>query len=819
MSESALLSADLLKDLELPASASGAHLLPRTFLSRDEDEARDHSVVGRLKPMTLQFRSSHKTTHGELSWFGGRLPIHVDSPVRMVMDGIGMVLVLSDTVIVPFMLAWERGSEESFLYLACIMVLFWSCDFISNFLTSFTKEDVLVRDFRAIAKQYAKTWLFVDLAVVSVDWLAIGLQSVSDPSGKGNTDANKYIKVIRCLKAFRLVRVLAVLRSGRFAQVQEAVVRRSTVLGVNLQIQFAMGLTKLVFVILWLNHLGSCFWWVFVKNYKDYSTTDNSWHDLIIADSDVPANVNNGELDAFWYVSGFYWSITAMFSCASVLPPQNYAETVFSIVYIIFGMLFGSSLISSVAAMLVDFQVVTRDQNEKLRTLRKYLRQNGVQPSLSLKIQKQIVERIFADTRLSHQDVPVLALLSTKLRANLWYEIYAPRLMSEPVLMMCDGVDDLLLGDMCSSDTVMMQSVGPGHIIFNPNTNLDRAFYIVGGKVHYTGGMALVSATIRTLPSQESQEALVELGRTQWLATSALWTHWKSQGLAESVGHGELMLVLAEGFAAVLKRHRSIAEIVQDYAKTLVKVIKDERPLLSDLSSMMKIDSDRLICGMPQGTRLKLSLPALRAVHAQATFNAKKLKAFRELEKEVHEGKCYLTSNGQGSVLRVVNLITLRLERWDGKFCVEVGKWSLKESIVLQTRAQLPGSKMRAGELAMQALRRLTGKELSVLNPQVGGDAAVEVEEAASDSYGVTTRYVKTHFTATTSAPAAKDICVLPVGAEGFEVFQDIELWETQGDFLHSDQSLVYAWVTEAEFKHLSHSGMKGGRFMFLKEI
>mmetsp|Transcript_96362 Transcript_96362/g.312248 ORF Transcript_96362/g.312248 Transcript_96362/m.312248 type:complete len:234 (-) Transcript_96362:78-779(-) len=233
----------------------------------------------------------------------------------------------------------------------------------------------------------------------------------------------------------------------------------------------------------------------------------------------------------------------------------------------------------------------------------------------------------------------------------------------------------------------------------------------------------------------------------------------------------------------------------------------------------MKIDSDRLICAMPQETRLKLSLPALRAVQAQAAGNSKRLKALRELEKEVHEGKCYLTSNGHGSVLRVVNLITLRLERWDGKFCVEVGKWSLKEGIVQQTRARLPGSKMRAGELAMQALRRLTGKELSVLNPEVRSGAAVEVEEAASDSYGVTTRYVKTNFTATTSAPAAKDTCVIPAGAEGFEVFQDIELWDTQVDFLANDKTLVYAWVTEAEFKYLAHSDMKGRRFTFLNGI
>merc|ERR1719401_2361264 len=55
---------------------------------------------------------------------------------------------------------------------------------------------------------------------------------------------------------------------------------------------------------------------------------------------------------------------------------------------------------------------------------------------------------------------------------------------------------------------------------------------------------------------------------------------------------------------------------------------------------------------------------------------------------------------------------------------------------------------MRAGELPRQTIERLLAKEFGRWDLEIQGHS-VEVEEAASESYGVTTKYIRTVFFAT----------------------------------------------------------------------
>jgi len=93
-------------------------------------------------------------------------------------------------------------------------------------------------------------------------------------------------------------------------------------------------------------------------------------------------------------LTGFYWSLTSMFSNASSMAPTNSAESVFTGLNIIIGAIFLSSVTSSMAAMLIQSQVERQAQTEKLRVLRNFLDQNNISPLLSMSIRSEVMQRM-----------------------------------------------------------------------------------------------------------------------------------------------------------------------------------------------------------------------------------------------------------------------------------------------------------------------------------------------------------------------------------------------------------------------------------------
>eukprot|EP00969_Alexandrium_andersonii_P316623 13988405-Alexandrium_andersonii.AAC.1 len=60
-----------------------------------------------------------------------------------------------------------------------------------------------------------------------------------------------------------------------------------------------------------------------------------------------------------------------------------------------------------------------KDQRQKLRALRLYLRENSITQSTKVLVEQQAWERIQVQPRLKEEDVQVLQLLSADLRRTL----------------------------------------------------------------------------------------------------------------------------------------------------------------------------------------------------------------------------------------------------------------------------------------------------------------------------------------------------------------------------------------------------------------
>merc|ERR1712110_255310 len=123
-----------------------------------------------------------------------------------------------------------------------------------------------------------------------------------------------------------------------------------------------------------------------------------------------------------WFL-GMYWSASTMFSGASWITPENLLEAVFCQLFVVFGALFITFLVSDLSSNLIKFQMARQDHRTKLEKLRKFINQHHIDPLLGLSVRKQAVERMLDQQYIFMADVAVLSTLSTFLRLELDHAI------------------------------------------------------------------------------------------------------------------------------------------------------------------------------------------------------------------------------------------------------------------------------------------------------------------------------------------------------------------------------------------------------------
>ena len=115
----------------------------------------------------------------------------------------------------------------------------------------------MIKDLRQIAAHYLKGWFVVDFALVAIDWLCLIIEA---SAGEQSVSGTNLAKMVRLLKATRLVRIYTMLKAEKVAQLEEVVMQKAASLGLASLYNLWRRLFQLVFLILWLNHLGACAW-------------------------------------------------------------------------------------------------------------------------------------------------------------------------------------------------------------------------------------------------------------------------------------------------------------------------------------------------------------------------------------------------------------------------------------------------------------------------------------------------------------------------------------------------------------------------------
>eukprot|EP00971_Amphidinium_carterae_P209545 4156893-Amphidinium_carterae.1 len=173
-----------------------------------------------------------------------------------------------------------------------------------------------------------------------------------------------------------------------------------------------------------------------------------------------------------------------MVSGASVMDPTSNQEIIYITFWVLFSLVFGSTLISSLAAMLMELELSNREWSKEIQLLRAYLLQNHVPMALRIIIERDVKDKMTREKRLSEADVSSLVLLSSKVRAELWVSVYGI-LLSRPLFMrLAIAMDKTFLRDCCQH-AFGREILSSGTEIFKPETEALGAYFVKYGSLVY----------------------------------------------------------------------------------------------------------------------------------------------------------------------------------------------------------------------------------------------------------------------------------------------------------------------------------------------
>jgi len=308
------------------------------------------------------------------------------------------------------------------------------------------------------------------------------------------------------------------IKRGGLSQFWSLVVNVMRQHGLSRQFQTVNTLVQSICLIIWVNHLGGCLW-----RYVGREAIASWYKDMGIEDT----------TRGFDYLLSYYWSVSALVAGENIMDVTRSSEVFCTCVFILFGLLFVSILISSLAATVMDFHMSNKERSDKLRILRQYFYQHQVEAPVAIPIEKQVLERMGGMKRIGEKDVEVLSFLSPAMRAELWFSVYGPGIYRNAFIRAVSAVDGTVIKDLCFNERGLLQATyDPGTNVFEPDTDAPGAYFLNWGALEYTIAWAATEASNGTGATGNTRvhSRTQEVVQGQWVCELALHTQWRQLG-------------------------------------------------------------------------------------------------------------------------------------------------------------------------------------------------------------------------------------------------------------------------------------------------
>jgi len=670
-----------------------------------------------------------------------RLVLHPQRVVRVCFDILSIVLLAVDLTLIPVMLAWDLSIEGPLLGFSLCTSVFWAFDICMNFVSGYYLDggEVEMRP-RRIAQHYVRGWFVMDCAIVLCDWLS--LMSVLTEGTVGTSDV---FALIRFAKMSRLFRAFALLRMFRLARITDELLDKLF----YHEIRIATRVVMILMLVMWVNHLISCTWYA-VGRYSQ-SDTGTRWTKSGVSVGNV-SYVYEEQIGVYQYASSLHWSIAQMTLGAIDITASNTAERAFNIFMLLLGLLFSSTLVSTLSATMVDLRMRVDKQSKQLRVLRLFLRQNEVALPVQHRVLQQAAYRIKQRERLTEGDVSALNYVSSSLRAEVRFQMFKDHLGAHPLLNVASSINLPTTRDICAN-AVDFHYLQGGDDLFSVASWCICAYYIVTGSVTYI-------QEPETSPVSQ-QEATRIVGGT-WLCEAALWTNWVHVGSAYANDPSQVMEVDSERLVKSLRKHRLIDTLMQAYAHIFHDHLTKAKPPEANWPSDVSIDNTDfgdIVILMDSHLQTRVSMEALGKLSRPGMFRI--FSDTDRIKKQIQEGDCILWVNQQGRFERVVRVMVFHVTRAVDDSClVQVGNIESGSTVV--PTVQFPGGKMKSDEEVFAAMERLLSERLEPLVNSIEV-LGFHQESATEDSPSlhIRTKYLKTVCNMRMKSSLYGETCVL----------------------------------------------------------
>jgi hypothetical protein len=508
---------------------------------QEEAQIELGSVLRFLKKDWLVDGGGRRSASGAIETLGGgratnMWTLYPNGRKRLVWDVMGCLLLLHDLIMIP-MVFFENHTtgmggrykvfENSFQFASAS---FWTLDIFVSFITGYhSSEGFVEMDAYKVARNYIRSWLCLDLVIVSVDWTSIFVSNLGDASDSlrlGKTAS-------RIMRVFRLL---------RFAKMNTHMQDMMNMINSEYIQQF-MGLLKLLVAIVIVNHYVACFWFLVAATNPTGGVT---WAQNAFGLTE-PWNM------IYAYTTCLHWSLTQFTPASMEVVPENEVERTFNIVVIIMALVIFSSFVSSITSTMTHIRNINDYKAKQEAAVRGFFTEHHIPAKLVSRVWHFIKHhRRTVKKRTRLQDVQAFKGLPPTVKDEIRKAMFMPILKVHPLFSECGRIDPPALAEMLKMGTSTDPSALKEQFLQNMGAVLEM-------DQSQEAGLAkeIVFVVRGALDYHQSNDGQVtaSVGEGQWCCEASLW-------VAEAVLEGTLLA--AEGGAEVVtlhsKRFQSVAK-------------------------------------------------------------------------------------------------------------------------------------------------------------------------------------------------------------------------------------------------------------------
>lgn len=490
--------------------------------------------------------------------FMGRCIVHPSSAMRVAWDTLSLFVVMYDVLTLPLQV-FDIDEYDFVQRLRVVTTTFWSIDIPATFATAYhgtgMEAGVIVGDPWKIAKRYLMRTFVMDLALVVVDWVMLGVKQLGGGSatGGGLVDVARLSKLMRLVRLLRILRLLRVVKFLRIsAKLMDMVIN---FLNFSEGLWEFMGIFKLVFSVVVINHFIACAW---------YAVGDNEPYEETWIRTLVEEDANK----IYRYLVSFHWTISQFTPAPNNYHPQNIKERAFAIGTLLFGFTMFSSFLGSMTTLITQMRNNAMKRSEEDIKVREFLAQN----SISVELGNRIVtflrnSRQDNKRRVLEGDAAALHRLPGSLLTELHRETHQKILDQHPLLLQLFKEHESWGQDLCH-EALSQVAVRRGDELFRQGSAAGAAYSIISGTLHYTYSN-----------SSGIHESREKLSQGEWLCEMVLWVRWQHRGTASAdLSAVTVARIASENFRVVATRHPEAARSCRRYVEKLTMELSAGSP-------------------------------------------------------------------------------------------------------------------------------------------------------------------------------------------------------------------------------------------------